>query len=85
MGPVHWFPDPSMFSMTKKKICLKGEREKQNVALDLDVRLGTVWTVMLMRMNRMLWPSAISWGCVPLSFLGTKVLSSLICPIVGVA
>lgn len=38
----------------QQKICVKGEKENQNVALDLDLGLGTIWIVMTMRMNGML-------------------------------
>lgn len=32
------------------------------MALDLDLRLGTVWIVMPMRMDGMLWPSTCILG-----------------------
>lgn len=53
------------------------------MALDVDFRLGTVWIAMVTRTrNAMPLSSIISYSCVPLYCLVTRVLSNPVCLIV---
>lgn len=65
MGQLPHFSHPLAFA-TEKKNCLRGQRRKESVTLDVDLRLETVKIVMVNRtMTMMIFPSTIFSSYVP--------------------